>query len=491
MKNIFKYSIIGIFIFFSIIILFFSLFFTIDSLDGKYNIISETIVKNLLSEKVPWPIKRRVFFIFRKKMLPMKQEIDKDNIQSIELIGSVRRPYGIDFIPMKGINQALITSKNTKDLVIMQDDKLVKWVKIKISNRELVTDSNFHRLGFEESPPHPGLHDIAFDPEYNNTSNQYIYLSTILKSKNTEKACSTHAILKLRYDYQQKEILDNPILEKNIIFEHVLAEDLFLCHNLGSPGNRIVFLNDGTLIYSVGDSKINDADKRLRSLNNKILRMTKDGEAVCNIPQLVDNPYCNKEGANDYIYSIGHKNIQGLTVSKNNTVYASEHGEHKGDEINIIEAGKDYGYPFLCLDCTPYDPTSPIPIQFVNYKENPKILHSLLKKKYGYQNPQKFVANFTSPFYAWENSKRAHSIAPAGIANYEYGNNQYLLVATLNDAKLEKLKIENEKIIRQEPILSENRFREVYVYDETTIYVLVNKVIYDVWKINFKNPIFD
>lgn len=101
-------------------------------------------------------------------------------------------------------------------------------------------------------------------------------------------------------------------------------------------GGRLKIGTDGKLYATVGDAHEQDIAQDSTVLGGKILRMNLDGS----IPN--DNPF-----PNSYIYSYGHRNPQGITWLPDGTLYASEHGNHANDEINIIEAGKNYGWPII------------------------------------------------------------------------------------------------------------------------------------------------
>lgn len=90
------------------------------------------------------------------------------------------------------------------------------------------------------------------------------------------------------------------------------------------------------MYVTVGDAYNLNEVQELDSLNGKILRLNLDGT----IPE--DNPF-----ENSYIFSYGHRNPQGLVWTPDGTMYASEHGNSANDEINIIEAGKNYGWPLI------------------------------------------------------------------------------------------------------------------------------------------------
>lgn len=101
-------------------------------------------------------------------------------------------------------------------------------------------------------------------------------------------------------------------------------------------GGRLKIGPDGKLYATAGDASDRDIAQDLDSLGGKILRMNLDGS----IPD--DNPL-----PDSYIYSYGHRNPQGLTWTPDNTLFASEHGDNANDEINMIEAGQNYGWPII------------------------------------------------------------------------------------------------------------------------------------------------
>ncbi len=108
-------------------------------------------------------------------------------------------------------------------------------------------------------------------------------------------------------------------------------------------GCRMVFDNDGLLYFSNGDrGKRGDFPQKLDNTNGKIHRLNDDGS----IP--VDNPFVDQEDAVKSIYSFGHRNPQGIALHPQaGKVWEHEHGPKGGDEINIIEKGKNYGWPVI------------------------------------------------------------------------------------------------------------------------------------------------
>jgi glucose/arabinose dehydrogenase len=115
-------------------------------------------------------------------------------------------------------------------------------------------------------------------------------------------------------------------------------------------GSRIVFLKDGTLLMSIGDGGnppqrvgnmlAREQAQNLKSHNGSLLRLTAEGKPA------PGNPLASRQGALPELWSIGHRNIQGIALdAQSGRVWASEHGPRGGDEINLIEGGKNYGWP--------------------------------------------------------------------------------------------------------------------------------------------------
>ena len=107
-------------------------------------------------------------------------------------------------------------------------------------------------------------------------------------------------------------------------------------------GAKIAFLSDDTILLTSGDGF--DHREKAQSLDNhfgKIIRINKDGS----IPK--DNPFINVKDALPEIYSYGHRNMQGLVVTKSGKIYEHEHGPKGGDEINLIQHSLNYGWPAI------------------------------------------------------------------------------------------------------------------------------------------------
>ncbi len=117
----------------------------------------------------------------------------------------------------------------------------------------------------------------------------------------------------------------------------------------GHYGSRIAFDGNGYMFISIGDRQVPPTGDLLahpaQDLTNhhgKIIRLQDDGQVPA------DNPFVNQAGARPEIWSYGHRNVQGLAIHpETGDVWANEHGPQGGDELNLIQAGKNYGWPVV------------------------------------------------------------------------------------------------------------------------------------------------
>lgn len=161
-----------------------------------------------------------------------------------------------------------------------------------------------------------GLLGLVLHPDFENTPQvflAYTYYSGGIKERI------------VRYDYNaSNNSLENPLT----LIEGING-------NTTHIGCRLMFLPDNTLLATTGDYQNLNSPQNDNSLSGKVLRMNTDGS----IP--ADNPF----GLNSYVYSKGHRNAQGMVLAPNGNLYSSEHGPSTNDELNIIVAGGNYGWP--------------------------------------------------------------------------------------------------------------------------------------------------
>ena len=170
-----------------------------------------------------------------------------------------------------------------------------------------------------------GLFDVLPDADF--ASNRTLYLSF---AAGTRQANATR-VVSAHFD-------GNALSDIRTVFE---ARPLKL--GTAHYGARMAQLGDGSLLIGLGDGfAYREQAQNLASHLGKIVRVQRDGS----VPQ--DNPFVGRDGVLPEIYSYGHRNIQGLLYdAEDKVVYAHEHGPRGGDEINRIEAGRNYGWPLI------------------------------------------------------------------------------------------------------------------------------------------------
>ena len=170
-----------------------------------------------------------------------------------------------------------------------------------------------------------GLLDVLPHPSF--ATNRLIYLSY---SKGGEGNSATTAVSRARLEGHKLEDV----------------EEIFVAANWSnSPtnfGGRMVFGRDGMLYLTVGERQEPERAQDPLLHGGKVLRLRDDGTAPA------DNPFAGKPGYLPEIYSVGHRSPQGLAVHpETGELWENEHGPLGGDEINIVRAGKNYGWPLV------------------------------------------------------------------------------------------------------------------------------------------------
>jgi len=168
-----------------------------------------------------------------------------------------------------------------------------------------------------------GLLEVLPHPKF--ADNRLLYLTY---SKPCPGEGATTALLRGRFD--GKAFTD--------------GRDLFVADNCntGNPhfGSKLAFGRDGMLYMTIGERGARDRAQNTDIHGGKILRLTEDGTAA------PDNPFAGKPGYKPEIFSYGHRNPQGLAFHpETGALYDTEHGPQGGDELNIVQAGKNYGWP--------------------------------------------------------------------------------------------------------------------------------------------------
>lgn len=223
-------------------------------------------------------------------------------------------------------------------------------------------------------------------------------------------------------------------------------------------GSRLTFAKDGTLFVTLGersDAPMRKHSQQLDSHLGTIVRINADGSA----PR--DNPFVGKAGALAEIWTLGHRNVQSAALDAQGRFWIIEHGPQGGDELNLIEKGKNYGWPI------------------VTYGEeySGKPIAGAVTSKEG----------FEQPVYYWD-----PVIAPSGAQFYTHDavpawrNN--LFVGSLTENALVRLTIENNRVTGEEHLLADRkqRVRDVRMGPDGALYVVTDEDNGELWKVTAK-----
>lgn len=208
-------------------------------------------------------------------------------------------------------------------------------------------------------------------------------------------------------------------------------------------GGALAFLADGTLVMSVGDGQERERAQLPGSHQGKLVRLDREGRAPA------DNPFAGRPGVAPALYSLGHRNPQGLAFDAvNGILLASDHGPRGGDELGAIGAGGNHGWPVT---------TGGIDYSFARV------------------TPYRALEGVTAPLLEW-----TPSIAPGGLAVYDAdlfaGWRGDLLVPALKERALRRVRRDGARIVGQELLLAEldERLRDVRVAPDGAIHVLTD-----------------
>jgi aldose sugar dehydrogenase len=275
-----------------------------------------------------------------------------------------------------------------------------------------------------------GLLDVALDPRH--ADNGVIYLSYAEPATAPESGNST-AVARARLD-------GAALADVRVIFRQ---QPKF--SSSAHCGGRLVFARDGKLFVTLGDrfSRKDDA-QTLDNHHGKIVRIDPEGKP------LADNPFVKRTGALPEIWSLGHRNVQGAALHPaTGELWSHEHGPQGGDEINVAEAGRNYGWPLVTYGR--------------NYGTGTRIGEE--GPKPGYEHPLK----------VW-----VPSIAPSGMAfvtSDRYpGWKGNLFVGALAGQMLVRLTLDGRKVVGEERLLEglKERIRDVRQGPDGWLYLLTD-----------------
>ena len=220
-------------------------------------------------------------------------------------------------------------------------------------------------------------------------------------------------------------------------------------------GSRLAFAPDGTLIVTLGersDTPMRPQAQQPGSHMGKIVRLNPDGS----VPR--DNPFAGEAGARPEIWSLGHRNVQAAAFDAEGRLWAIEHGTRGGDELNLIDRGRNYGWPIVAYG--------------IEYDGSP--IAGAVTARDGYEQP----------VYYWD-----PVIAPSGAQFYsgaafpEWRGS--LFVGSLKEKRLVRLVIEGERVTGEEHLLVDRgqRVRDVREGPDGALYIVTDEQSGELWKV--------
>jgi glucose/arabinose dehydrogenase len=315
-------------------------------------------------------------------------------------------PWGLAFLPD---GRMLVTERPGRLRIIDKDGKISEPLK-----------------GVPEvfAEQQGGLLDVAVDPKF--TENGLVYLSY---SERGQSGAGT-AVARGKLGEVGLENVE-------VIFRQKPKVDRGLHY-----GSRLVFAPDGKLFVTLGERFKFAPAQDLSTTLGKIVRINPDGS----VPE--DNPFVGQEGKLPEIYSYGHRNPQGAAIHpETGKLWETEFGPLGGDELNIIEPGKDYGWPLVSWG------------KHYDGKEIP-------------DPPTR--PEFTDAIKYW-----SPVISPSGITFYTGdkipGWKGNLLIAGLSAQGIVRLTLDGDKVVDEERIPLKARIRDVVQGPDGAVYALTDK----------------
>lgn len=279
-----------------------------------------------------------------------------------------------------------------------------------------------------------GLLDIALHPNF--ADNRWVYLTFATGSPDANRT----ALARGRWE-------GHALRDTQVIFQNADAKS-------GGQhfGSRLVWLPDQSLLMSIGDggnppTRFGDGNIRNQAQNpgthfGKVLRLKDDGAPH------PDNPFVNRPGAKPEIWTLGHRNIQGLTRDPlSGRIWANEHGSRGGDELNVIAGGNNYGWP---------------EVTYSNEYWGPKISDETRRP------------GITDPRLVWTPSK-----APSGLTFYT--GDRYpqwkgdLFSGALKFGEIRRIRLDSDRVIGEEKLTFGKRVRDVRQGPDGYLYVLTDE----------------
>jgi glucose/arabinose dehydrogenase len=337
-----------------------------------------------------------------------------NNAYSFELkyeliVDNLEVPWSFVFLP----DDSILILERKGELIHFKNGK-----KLKIKNLPKIISKN-----------QGGLLDIELHPNFH--ENKWIYIS--YSSSNDQNPGTNTTILRFK-------IKNFTAVNQEVIYKATPNSKRTLHY-----GSRMVFDKENYLFFSIGDRGNRDLNPQdIKRDGGKIYRLHDDGR----IP--IDNPFINERNSKKAIFSYGHRNPQGMIYDEDkDEIWIHEHGPRGGDEINIIEAGKNYGWPLASYG-----------VNYIGTKFTNKTS----------------IDGMVNPLHYW-----VPSIAPSGmlfVKNPKYPTlDGSILIGSLKFQYLHQCIIENGKIVKENKLFEEiGRVRSIELDNYKNIYIGVENL---------------
>jgi aldose sugar dehydrogenase len=325
--------------------------------------------------------------------------LDSTVLQVREVIGGINIPWEIIWGP---------------DGYIWMTERHGRVSRVNVTTGAQQTLLDISAQVYEQSEA--GMLGMVLHPDF--TNQPFVYLAYTYSSGGTKERI-------VRYTYNGTALVSPVTLLENIP------------GNTTHIGCRLLIMPDNTLIFTTGDAQNQPSAQSVSALTGKVLRLNLDGT----IP--TDNPIPGNPA-----WSWGHRNAQGLVLHPNGILYSSEHGPTTDDEFNILEVGRNYGWPSVHGLCN-----TTAEIQFCN------------------------DSNVVEPLVAW-----TPTIAPSDLLYFAAPNipelEDRIVMAVLKDARIIALELsaDGQSVLSQKHYLINQfgRIRDLCMSPDGKLYIATN-----------------
>ncbi|MBL9188432.1 MAG: PQQ-dependent sugar dehydrogenase [Opitutaceae bacterium] len=323
-------------------------------------------------------------------------------------------PYGLAFL---SADRAIVTEKRGYAYLVE---------KGKLAPRPILG------LPVVDTTAQAGLYDVVPHPDFAKNGWIYFAFADLQRNEKGEAVSMTRLI-------RGKLSKDGALVDQETIYQ--APSELYIKAGGVHFGGRIAFDGKGYLYLAIGERGQRDHAQELGRPNGKIHRLHDDGRVPA------DNPFAKDNKALATVWSYGHRNPQGLAIHPvTGQIFDAEHGPRGGDELNLVEKGKNYGWPVITYGME-YDGKA--------------------------TTDQTHKAGMEQPLTYW-----VPSIAPCGMSFYTGDKfpqwKNHLFLSSLAAQQLVRLELQGGKVVDQEVIFRDiGRIRHVTSGPDGALYVLL------------------